>query len=223
MSKMNTIQENPAEKLELLARAKELGIKIHPATGIDKIKAKIAEFIVADESKDIVDPIIPDVPDNENNSSTELDHADSLTYAKYNSMDELNQIRAKFKETIKELEKTELKNPTWEQQKALRNKISIINQHITWATKRFYQIKEIQKMKEKMGEISNKVKKQSYLVKLVKEGKSLTTIINMPAGIDKSEIKELITPEIEKECVKYRKDFSEYWARWNKKYLTSAK
>lgn len=221
MSKMNTIQENPAEKLELLARAKELGIKIHPATGVEKIKAKITEFLESNnETPPIIPPITPSEPDN---NSGELGHADSFTYAKYNSMDELNQIRVKFKQDIKDLEKTELKKPTWEQRRKLRGTIAILNQHIAWATKRFYEIRADINKKAKAAGISQKVRKQAYLVKLVKEGKSLTTIITMSEGIKKSELVELITPEIEKECIKYRKDFSEYFARWQKKYLTSGK
>ena len=221
MSKMNEIKENTQnividdkeqERLDLLAHAKELGIKVHPATGIEKIRSKIAEFL---------EPVNTNNSDSDNKNNNELSHADSLTYAEYNDMDALTKIRTEFKEKIKALEKTELKNPTWEQAKELRNKIAILNQHIIWATKRFYEIKEQKKIQEKKGKINNKVLKQSFLVNLIKDGKSLTTIVTMPAGISKEEIESLITPEIEKECIKYRSDFSEYWVRWKNKYLTS--
>ena len=58
------------------------------------------------ETPPITPPITPSEPDN---NSGELGHADSFTYAKYNSMDELNQIRVKFKQDIKDLGKDGIK------------------------------------------------------------------------------------------------------------------
>jgi hypothetical protein len=206
------------ERDALLEQAKSLGIKVHPAIGIPKLKEKIQEKILSNESNQT--PITP-VETKSDKSEVILTGADSTTYAKVNSIDELNAIRAKMKAQIQEIEKTELKNPTWEQKKELSDRIGKLNQHIRWATNRTIDIKQKKQQEIKSVGISKKVYKQSKLVAMIREGKSLSVIVSEPEGISKDEIQELLSDDIILECAKHRPDFVEYYKRWKDKYLTS--
>jgi hypothetical protein len=189
---------------------------------LDKAKKTTASKIIIPKVKEI--DKLPKTPKTEVDLSAEISDvigkADITTYAKENDIDRLSAHRVALRAKLNALKLTALKKPTWQQRCELKEKTSRLYQHITWVSHRIVDIKRVKQKAAQKGVISKVAAKQAKIVALVRAGKSLSVIINHPDGVDKSELKALLTPQIVLECAKHRSDFESYWNRWQEKYLS---
>lgn len=186
-----------------------------------ELKARAKDWVIgfAQDNKIITtDPDNPkpsDVPDED--ETPKVDPWADLDQAG------LKIAKDKIKSDIEALKLTELKKPTWQQRQELRMRLKSLYYDLREVTNRITMNTAIAHKKAKVVTISNATIKKNDIIKAIRLGKSLSTIVFTMNLVSIDELVELITEEVIAECEKYRKDFAKYWRDWKKKFIPKVK
>ena len=129
-----------------------------------------------------------------------------------------------IREEIVAIEKTRLKNPTYEERMEFNKKIKEKEKKIIAIRNvlRKEKIEEKERIKRQSGQVSSIKMKQAKILKLLRQGTSFSNITKHSDGVKKEEITQVIENDSQfmEEMQKINKKLPKMWLSWKQKFVT---